>query len=527
MLLDELLEKLDGVRKQGKGYQARCPAHEDREASLSVTEGDDSLLLKCHAGCETKDVLDAISLGFPDLLLVRRESSKGQEPEALYSYTDELGNEIWQQVRFPGKKFKRRHQDPDDDKADEDGWVWNTNDCRKVPYRLPEVIAAVAAGEMVYVCEGEKDAESMRAVGKVATTSGGTGTWRAEFNEFFSGAKVVVIQDKDEPGRNHAEFVRSNLEGVGARVWVVQARVGKDATDHLEAGKPVEDFRWMRQTRRGIVTTAELAEHARDRLTMTSEDLPGYNLASEIPLVFRPGRMYAIGAYTGDGKTSLALQGLRTLASAGRRVGYFSLEMPEIDLVNRLIAHKGVPLGFTESPWKILGSPMAGAYEGAVSELESWHSEIVFDSDVNAESIRDRTIDREYEVIFVDHLHRFSWKDRGALDAQVKGLTNIALELNCLVVVLCQLRKSTRGQGFETYPRPTLQDFRETSQIGDDASMALAVWRQRDSTGLKYTGATEVIVLKNRHTTGVQDCAGKVFMPHFDADRQTFTGGGS
>lgn len=102
------------------------------------------------------------------------------------------------------------------------------------------------------------------------------------------------------------------------------------------------------------------------------------------------------------------------------------------------------------------------------------------------------------------------------------GLTNIALEQNVMLLVLCQLRKQTRGKELEVFPRPTIQDFRETSQIADDASIALALWRQRDAAGLSYTGITQAIVLKNRHTTGTQDAAGTIFCPLFDQSRQLF-----
>lgn len=525
MLLDEFLELLEGVKPAGNGYVGVCPAHDDREASLGVTEGDEALLVKCHAGCDTESVLTEMGLKFSDLFINGRSSTnKSQEPEFIYNYTDEAGGELYQVLRFPGKKFRQRHQDPENEKADSEGWVWNLEDVRRVPYHLAEVLEAVAVGTTIYIVEGEKDAENLRAAGKVTTTLGAAGKWRPEFVPFFVGAStVVIVADRDEPGRNNAETIRAALEPVVGNAWVVESRSGKDATDHLEAGFSVEQFKVIRKQRRGIVTASELATHARERLSMTPDDLPGYQLCPEIPLVFRQGRMYAVGAYTGDGKTCFALQGLREIAATGKRVGYFSLEMPEIDLANRLAAHKGVPLIFTEEPWRLRDRPdLAGTYEQALVEIESWGSEIILDSNATAESIRDKAIDREYDVVFVDHLHRFSWKDRGALDAQVKGLTNIALELNCLVVVLCQLRKTQRGQGFDTYPRPSLQDFRETSQIGDDASMALAVWRQRDGSGLKYTGPTEVIVLKNRHTTGAENAAGKSFWPHFDPQRQLF-----
>ena len=542
MTLDELLDRLEGVRPAGHGYVAVCPAHDDSEASLGVTDGDSGLLLTCYAGCETKDVVDALGLEWNDLYHEPRKKGAAVlgEPEAIYVYTDEVGEELFQSLRYrtdKGKTFRQRHH------GESGEWVGNMEDVRRVLYHLPEVIQALAAGQTVYIVEGEKDADILRAHGKVATCNPmGAGKWRPEFVEHFAAAmrqgvtpQIIVWADRDEPGRNHAEGVRNSFLDAGVPVWaVVQSRFGKDATDHLEGGGTIDldkttGFKALRQQRRGTVTTSELAEHARERLTMTESDLPAYLLAPGVDglkdLFFRQGRMYAIGAYTGHGKTCLALQGFRALSMAEKRCGYFSLEMPEIDLMNRLVAHKGVPLGFTESPWTLQANPeMLERYHAAVDEIAGWNSDIIFESAADANSIRQKTLDREYEAIFIDHLHRFSWKERNALGEEVKALTNIALEMNVMVVVLCQLRKYERGGkgGFVAYPRPTLQDFRETSQIGDDASMALAVWRQTDDSGLSYTGPTEVIILKNRHTTGPRDAAGHSWMPTFDDQRQLF-----
>lgn len=63
-----LLSRLDRVRKSGKGWTAKCPAHEDRTASLSVAEGSDGrVLVHCFAGCKAADVLAAVGLQVADL----------------------------------------------------------------------------------------------------------------------------------------------------------------------------------------------------------------------------------------------------------------------------------------------------------------------------------------------------------------------------------------------------------------------------------------------------------------------------
>src|SRR2546421_12832332 len=66
--VETLLVKSPGATKTGEGWSGRCPAHEDRRASLSIAEGDDGkALVKCHAGCDTAAILSAIGLTLADL----------------------------------------------------------------------------------------------------------------------------------------------------------------------------------------------------------------------------------------------------------------------------------------------------------------------------------------------------------------------------------------------------------------------------------------------------------------------------
>ncbi len=522
MTLDDFLDKLENVRPAGSGYVAICPAHDDGQNSLSVGEGDDSnIIIKCHAGCSAAQVVDAMGLHLRDLFA--RNSTNLAEPEAVYSYTDEQGIELFQAVRLPGKQFRQRTLDANGE------WVWKLEGVRRVLYRLPEVIAGVAAGRTIYITEGEKDAESIRATGRVATCNPmGAGKWRDEFAPFFTGANVIIVADRDEPGRAHAEKVKNSLLQYATAIFVLQAKRGKDVTDHLELGFDLTELVPIRQPpRRGITTAAELAEQGREYLDFREVDLPAYCIVTGLPITLRAGRMYALGAYTGDGKTTLCLQGTRKLCTDGKSGGYFSLEMSSADLRNRLVAHRGVPLHLTENPWLLKADrEMLDLYEQALAEIEEWNLDIIFETSTTADLVAETARDREYDFVVVDHIHR-GFGDRQRLTEEVQKYTNLALELNIPVILVCQLRKFDRGKGTISYPRPTLQDFRETSQIGDDASMAIAIWRQRDSGGMQYTGGTELIILKNRHRTSYADESGRSYFPTFNPTTGLYTMGGS
>jgi hypothetical protein len=202
---ERLLPLLQGVRRSGKGWTARCPAHDDAHASLSVRATDGgALLVKCHAGCSAAAVVAAVGLELRDLF-------PAPEPPrrlaATYDYRDADGRLLFQVVRFEPKDFRQRRPDG------RGGWVWKLGDVPRVLYRLPELNAA-PADQPVFVVEGEKDADRLAALGLVATTNvGGAGKWRAEHGRCLAGRAVVVLPDNDAPGRDHArQVVRLTLD---------------------------------------------------------------------------------------------------------------------------------------------------------------------------------------------------------------------------------------------------------------------------------------------------------------------------
>lgn len=269
MLLDELLTRLDGVKRSGEaGFVARCPAHEDHRQSLSVGTGDDGrLLLTCFAGCETESICGAIGITLADLFQEKSSGNGQRKIVATYDYTDELGELLFQVVRFDPKDFRQRRP------IGGGGWEWKLAGTRRVLYHLPQVLAATSAGEPVYVVEGEKDADALADLGLAATCNpAGAGKWRSEYTTALSGAKVVIVADKDEPGRKHAFAVAASLAGRAADISIVEAAEGKDASDHLDAGYTPSEFAICRGgqdagTSSGLpaVTLADLMASAPER----------------------------------------------------------------------------------------------------------------------------------------------------------------------------------------------------------------------------------------------------------------------
>jgi hypothetical protein len=205
-------------RRNGKHIRLLCPGHDDHHPSLDVAEGDDGTpLVFCRShGCAYQQILDAIGW--------ERREPRDDEPVAIYTYTDEQGVPLFEVGRFPpghdGRKrfFQRRPGAPD--------WKGGIRGVRRVLYGLPEVVEAVAAGRAIWIPEGEKHADLLRARGRVATTSpmgAGKGKWKRDFADSLAGAaRVFVLPDDDTEGREHADEVARSLQGRVGELKVVE-----------------------------------------------------------------------------------------------------------------------------------------------------------------------------------------------------------------------------------------------------------------------------------------------------------------
>jgi hypothetical protein len=228
----DIRETIEVVRHDGRARQVHCPAHDDRRASLSIGRGDGGrVLLHCHAGCKTDEVLMAAGLTMADLQ--ERRDGVTTQIIATYDYCDEQGTLLYQICRLSPKGFRQRRPDG------ADSWIWNVEGVRRVLFGLSELSGRTIA----YIVEGEKDVLALRNIGLVATTNaGGAGKWREEYTNQLRAAGVtcvVILPDHDGPGLNHAAVVGRSCRSAGLRVKIL-ALPGLsdkgDVSDWLAAG---------------------------------------------------------------------------------------------------------------------------------------------------------------------------------------------------------------------------------------------------------------------------------------------------
>ena len=278
---EELARALGG-RRSGAQWMARCPAHEDANPSLSISDGKDGkVLVHCHAGCSQDAVLAAL-----------RQQSLWPEPTtserlqhglvATYDYTDENGELLYQVLRYEPKDFRQRRPDGCG------GWIRNVEGVRKVLYRLPKLLAA--ATEPVFLVEGEKDVHSLERWGLLATCNPrGAGGWREEYGDVLRGRECVILLDNDDVGRKHALTVAESLLSKAAPIRVIELpdlpHKG-DVTDWIRAGGTIAQLRQLyRQT---DPLTPDSLKQLRARWASAKESVRELTASSGLAVNFAP-----------------------------------------------------------------------------------------------------------------------------------------------------------------------------------------------------------------------------------------------
>lgn len=246
-----LLDYFPDARPSGAGYTALCPAHKDRDPSLSITPGRSvAWVLHCHAGCETPDIADAAGAPWGEVAGPREDkplsednwmpcvARNGHTWQETYVYRNQHGTVVLGVSRCTSKCFAQWR--PDATSGSGRKWSITLPDGTKagagIPYRLDDLLASDALRN-VWIVEGEKDANRLWSMGVPATcNAGGAGKWTAEHADWLIGRDVIIVADRDQPGRKHAEHVARTLTEIADSVEILEAAHGKDTSDHLDQG---------------------------------------------------------------------------------------------------------------------------------------------------------------------------------------------------------------------------------------------------------------------------------------------------
>lgn len=518
MHAEQFGDLLEGKRRISGGWIGKCPAHDDSTPSLSVSEGKDGrVLFNCHAHCKSEDILQAMGLDWSDVN-PPREKHNGSDIVATYDYRDERGTLLYQAVRLFPKSFRQR-------KPSADGWEWKLGDVQRVPYRLPELLSADAT-KWVFIVEGEKDVESLRAWKLVATcNSGGAGNWSQEFGRYFKGRKVAIIPDNDAPGREHAKQVAKSLEGHASEVKVLELpglEEKGDFSDWARAGGDVHALRELLEgsdsvQRRGFVETPVRIDLERCVRLEQAKNVVPFNVTflDDCCEGVHPNDLVVISAATGCGKTTLATMLAEAAARNGRRVHFFALEAHENEIEQRLLYREASGLAWRKgvrdpdmsfARW-MYGRYDLGKYEDEAREsikrelktLNTYYRSAAFTHEHITEQFKE--IRNQSDLIILDHLHYVDYdgpNENRELKKVITAIRSASLEIGVPVIVIAHLRKKDRKA-----PRliPDGDDIHGSSDISKVATKIAILAPARDTEVASNTPGvsnTLVQVVKNR-----------------------------
>lgn len=344
---------------------------------------------------------------------------------------------------------------------------------------------------------------------------------------FQSGQPVDVVTVADEMHRRHLDYeiqmreavvLMPTTANVARYCQIVREQWGKRElirafTDPMRGAwngarpetvlREVENVcidlrtRIVDEERSEVVSAYELAERLDEKMRNPPERSAGVPTGFSFLEPMEPGRMYVLGGYAKDGKSVVAVQVMRAALRAGKRVGFVSIEMSSADLADRIIASYGIP--YREVQKGRISPPHMETFQRAVADLALAHLDVIDKPAIEVSDILRLQRLAHYDLLIIDHLHRLDYESardpRSRLNANVKALSRMARSERIPILLLAQLHRPQASDGF---PRPTMQSFKETSTIEQEASALWAIYRPRDEQGAR-TAAAEFLVLADRY----------------------------
>lgn len=548
MTYEDFIAPFKVQHKTARGVMVVCPAHGDSPKGPSLSVGraqDGGVLLKCFAGCTSRDVVAALGLSLKDLFAKERavhfeppaqKATNGHEPtavkpviEKIYPYHDAAGREVYQAIRLIPKSFRQRHRNPEYDSEHPScqEWIWSMDGIVRVLYRLPQIIKA----ETVWIVEGEKDANNLVELGFEATCNvGGAGKWLDAYSESLAGKRVIICGDNDKPGQDHAKLVFDSIAATAKSVAVVKMPGSiKDVSDFIATFKTKEEARLDLQQMASdapphingkILPLYTIAECENDyRRFVRSMGANAFSLGRWLPtlgtkLRFRvPGELIFIIGDTGSAKTGV----LQQLAKASRPLPgvFFELELPKEIMFER----------FASMTTKFTGEQVERAYQdtddtlGNLLEVKLPNLVICPTARLTVAQMEDIITRSELKlgerpkIVFIDYVQLVGAEGpnrREKISDIAEQLKIMAKATRTIVIVASQV---SRPEKSDKKWRPTLHSAKESGSIESSSGLLIGVWKDGGEESLLH-----VQVLKS--TNGG---AGTYVACNFDGSRMIIT----
>jgi putative DNA primase/helicase len=523
--VEQVLERLEGVKQErADQWSARCPAHEDRQASLTVSVGrDESVLLHCFADCSLDQIVHAIELDVRDLFPSRDEralNGNGATPPwgdrplgaALLPLEHELERFVarllddapmldllwqrkgWQRARLAAIGCGLVGDRLSIPVRDLDGVL--VNHLRYRPDAQPKMLATKGRArsplylllddpDTIWIVEGETDAISLSMLGlSVIGAPGASAKAHAHWLAPVRDKRVVICFDVDEPGRRAAQRWAASASSRGASDVRV---VDLDGPDGYDVGEFVrehaDDYQSARQTLQTLSEQALLWEVLRvQRRAQNAPEPPtgdqhvGAIIATRADTIrtqrvrwlwrdrIPVGRVGIVFGPPGQGKSTLMATLTSDVTRAGGRVLIASAEDNAATTIVPRVACAGARLDHLEL---------------IETRASKGTTTLVLPRDLDA--LGERMVGRS--LLIVDPLSAHlgddvnAWSEQSVRSLVLAPLSWHANETGCSVALIMHINKSDRGDA--------LARISGSGGFGGAARFALLLGMHPDDVGVE------------------------------------------
>lgn len=533
MTIDDVLSRLDHVKQQGTNqWKASCPCrsshkHGDSTPSLSVRlDNNGRIKVYCHIGCTLNDICDALKIKTTDLLPDYAPTDRKQN--LIKWYSEQNGLKFVQEysycygeyddglckLKFMDASGKKTFRWIKIDGSKQSGYAFSHEGCASRLY-----FAGDPAADTVYLCEGEKDADSVHkltgctaaSVEHGATKGEAGAKWHEEYERQLKDKKVFILFDNDEAGKKLAEIEAQKLSGI-AHVYTLNLPEEWPACpekgDISDAVKALGE----EQTKAILLSMTEKAKEQKPEAPAQTEDSfmrffkdvqtekykPVETGMAELDELLGGGilkqSLVILLAAPSAGKTTIAQQLLETMAENGHDVAFLNLEMSREQLYARSISRimrkhehnmsaSGVLKGYS---WT--SEQKKNVMEAAVYYAKNIHRHMTYNPEgmsTDIESIREtlfsageraRASDPEASgpIVCLDYLHLVSSAQKmdgtEIIKQTVATLKEYAVKYNTIVFLISASNRTSNASG-----KQTMESGRDTSAVEYSADYLLGL----------------------------------------------------